>query len=57
MVRTQKQLTEHRICHTSELPPGERRIVQIGHIVGREVAAPNEARQILNLDTGKGETA
>jgi 3-keto-5-aminohexanoate cleavage enzyme len=33
------------------------RIVQIGRILGREVATPDEARQILNLDTVKGETA
>ncbi len=33
------------------------RIVQISRILGREVAAPNEARQILQLNTVKGETA
>jgi 3-keto-5-aminohexanoate cleavage enzyme len=33
------------------------RIVQISRMLGREVATPNEARQILKLETVKGETA
>jgi len=33
------------------------RVVQISRILGRDVATPDEARQILNLDTVKGESA
>ena len=43
-----------------ELATNERlveRIVQISRIIGREVATPDEARQILHIDSGKGGTA